>query len=155
MSRYSSHEHTRKIRTKSDRPSDLQRGILARIQAVVIATESRDFNYTTLAREGEHRFPVGTRLDVRLCVKRGVNHGIPFPEAGGWRGVTLVERPQVNRLRIVWEGGWWVEIQLTSFQKLVELAAANYGEPLPPITTVAVTAALVQRLTGIVPTEEA
>jgi hypothetical protein len=144
MSRHSAHESVAKLRTKSDRPTDLQRGILARINATVIAGESRPYNYTTLQREGDHRFPVGTRLDVRLCTKRGVNGGIPFPEAGGWRGVTLVELPQTNRLRIVWQNGWWVKIQLSSFQKLMKLAAMNYSEALPPLTTIAVQAEFIQ-----------
>jgi len=140
MSRYSAHEHTQKIRTRADQPTDLQKGILARMNPTITSGETRPFNYTTLEREGDPRFPTGTRIDFRLCAKRGVNHGIPFPEVGGWRGVTLIECPETNRLRIVWQGGWWVEIRLAPFRALLELAAMNYGEALPPITTLAIRA---------------
>lgn len=154
MSRcYSSHEHTRKIRTRPDQPTDLEKGILARMHTTVLEGETRYFNYTSREREGDPRFPVGTRIDLRLLTKRGVNHGIPFPEVGGWRDLTLIEKPQTNRLRILWQGGWWIEVQLAPFYHLLELAAMNYGEVLPPLTTVAVTAELVQRLTAIKPVE--
>lgn len=144
MPRYSAHEHTARLRTRPAPLSDLDKGILARMTALVLDGETRYFNYTTLTREGDHVRPVGNRLDIRIITKRGVNAGRPTVEVAGAREITLVEKPQENRLRILWGmSGWWVEVALTPFHRLVELAGKRYGSPVPPLTTVAVRAELV------------
>jgi hypothetical protein len=138
MARYSSHEHTRKIRTRAPRLTDLEKGILARLKPTVMDGDTRYFNYTTQSRTGEHQLPVGKRLDLRVMHTPRANNGNPYVQVSGWRNLTLIERPAENRLRILWVGGWWVEIQLAPFQALLEAAATRYGKPLPPLTTVVI-----------------
>jgi hypothetical protein len=137
----SPHESAQKFRTPPTPLSDRDKGILARIHPTVMASETRPFNYNTRTHEGKHQFPAGAHIGIRVCTKSGVHNGTPFIEVGGFRGVTLIEKPQDNRLRVLWQNGWWVEVQLDPFKRLLELAATCYGSPLPEdLTTLAVRA---------------
>jgi hypothetical protein len=143
MTRHSAHESVQKFRTPYIPLTDLDRGILARIAPRIMAGETRPFNHATGAYEGKHRFRLGSPITIRLCTKRGVQNGAPFVEVGGFRGVTLIEKPQENRLRALWQNGWWVEVQLAPFRRLLELATAAYSNPLPDdLTTIAIQAVL-------------
>lgn len=78
-----------------------------------------------------------------ITLYAGLRDGKSFMSYNGWfedKGLTLIEYPATNRLRIIFAGvrDGWIEVALSDFRHLLELAREEHGPTFDIFTTVVV-----------------